>query len=100
MARNIKQFQCTEPGVVFSNYNVVQLGIQAPPGTVFQITEGEDIEVGAYGVYELDLRDSSGFINSLSIERIGPEKSQEATALEEVEEENTQYVLVDIIYET
>jgi hypothetical protein len=36
------------------------LGIQAPPGTQFTINGGSLIEVGMYGIYELDLENIGG----------------------------------------
>ena len=43
-------------GTVFeSNFPILQLGIQAPPGTKFRINNGDDIIVGTTGIFELDL---------------------------------------------
>ena len=48
--------------IVFE-YPVVQIGIQAPSGTQFALNGGGTIEIGAYGIYELDLRDVGKIIN-------------------------------------
>lgn len=43
-------------GTVFeSNFPILQLGIQAPPGTKFRINNGDDIIIGTTGIFELDL---------------------------------------------
>lgn len=43
-------------GTVFeNNFPILQLGIQAPPGTRFKINEGDDIIIGTTGIFELDL---------------------------------------------
>lgn len=43
-------------GTIFeNNFPILQLGIQAPPGTRFKINEGDDIIIGTTGIFELDL---------------------------------------------
>ena len=43
-------------GTVFeNNFPILQLGIQAPPGTRFRINNGDYIIIGTTGIFELDL---------------------------------------------
>lgn len=44
---------------------VYKIGIQAPPGTKFSINEGSLITMNQYGIYELDLGEGMGAIQSL-----------------------------------
>ena len=70
---------------VIEGYNpVVKLGIQGPSGTTFQINNGSIIEIGTYGIYELDLIGLGGQIKSLVFTNIGDEGS----------------IIVDIVYES
>lgn len=51
---------------ILSSYApVVRLGIQAEPGATFKINSGNDIVMGGYGIYELDLTGLEGYISSL-----------------------------------
>lgn len=90
MSKKIYQFQLDASAVGYNileeHRPVTQLGIQAPPGTTFQINGGSLIEVGIYGIYELDLENIGGQINYLNFIYIP---------------QNTSYkkILVDIIYE-
>ena len=43
---------------------IVQLGLQADPGTQFILNNSGTITMGAYGIYELDLKDGIGKIIS------------------------------------
>jgi hypothetical protein len=43
---------------------VVKIGIQAPVGTIFTLNGGNQISMGRYGIYELDL-EGLGHLNSL-----------------------------------
>ena len=70
---------------VIKEYNpVVKLGIQGPSGTSFTINNGSPIQIGTYGIYELDLIGLGGQIKSLVFTSIGDEGS----------------VIVDIVYES
>jgi hypothetical protein len=56
---------------ISNNAAVVQLGIQAPPGTIVLINNVDDsyisdIEIGVTGIFELDLRNSNTVINWVS----------------------------------
>lgn len=43
-------------GAVFeNNFPILQLGIQAPPGTKFSLNNGDEIIIGSTGIFELDL---------------------------------------------
>ena len=58
-----------------NNAAIVQLGIQAPPGTIFLLNNVDDtfvsdIEVGITGIFELDLRDANTAITWLSFQKI------------------------------
>ena len=58
-------------GTAFTDYTpIVQLGIQALPGTKFTLNTNLDpIVIGTTGIYELDLTNSSAVITSLSFEQ-------------------------------
>lgn len=67
---------------VFSQYAPIQqLGIQTLPGTRFYINNGiEPIIIGASGIYEIDLRNTSAIITAIhfseeSMERINNAKN-------------------------
>lgn len=52
-----------------NNEIVTKLGIQAPPGCVFQVNTNDNagsITIGLYGIYEIDLSGGLGTIQSLS----------------------------------
>ena len=62
-----------ESTLEITDYNkIVQLGIQAPPGSHFRIN-GEntdsngDIEIGTTGMFELDLKDTNTYITSITV---------------------------------
>lgn len=63
----------------------VSLGIQAPPNTVFKINDGDNIYIGATGIYELNLQQGLGTISQLII-------------LNAVEDASGD-ILIDILYE-
>lgn len=70
---------------IIKEYNpVVKLGIQGPSGTSFTINNGSKIQIGTYGIYELDLIGLGGQIKSLVFTDIGDAGS----------------VIVDIVYES
>ena len=55
---------------ILKNYQVVQLGVQAPPGTTLLLNYtttdfSSGIEIGDTGIFELDLKDSNTYITSL-----------------------------------
>ena len=78
-------------GNVFANYYpIVQLGIQAMPGTKFYLNNAiQPIIVGYTGIYELDLEGSIE-ISKLTFDR---------NSLEKINELNNGLLLVDIIYD-
>lgn len=65
----------------------VSLGIQAPPNTVFKINDGDNIYIGATGIYELNLQQGLGTISSLVV-----------LNADEVEDTSGN-ILIDILYE-
>lgn len=71
------------------NGDVIKLGIQAPPGTYFYLNcyenKGNEIVVGASGIYELDV-DGFAVLKSLIM---NPESLQPGQA-----------IIVDVIYRT
>ena len=95
MSKQIKQFILDQEADLQSNsYKslldgecVVMLGIQAAPGTPFRLNKGTDIQMGYFGIYELDLNRIGGVIQSIEIKQAAqyPKNSK---------------VIVDILYET
>ena len=77
-------------GNAFANYtSIVQLGIQAPPGTRFYLGgSGSALMVGASGVFQLDLREKST-ITGLRFD---------AQSINFVELNGSAYIIVDILY--
>ena len=93
MSKQIKQFVYNQNDLTDSytellthNERVVMLGIQATPGTPFKINNGTSIQMGVFGVYELDLNRIGGLVNSIKIAQAPsfPEGSK---------------VIVDVLYE-
>lgn len=78
-------------GSVFSAYMpIVQLGIQSVPGTKFYLNGSNNpIIIGNTGIYELDLQGLSQ-INSLQFD---------ANSVTFINDNDTAYLIVDIIYE-
>ena len=78
-------------GRAFDNYlPIVQLGIQAIPGTKFYINNSESsIVIGYTGIYELN----SNLVYSIR------QLSFDATSLDLIAKNDNGYLLVDIIYE-
>ena len=76
------------PVNVFEDVTVTVLGIQAPPGTEFSINNDSEMEMGLFGIYELDLENLGGIVSSLTI-----------VAIPEDASENTR-VIVDYVYES
>lgn len=54
---------------------ITKIGILAPPGSIFQLNEGNDIEMGQYGIYELDIT-NLGYIDSLVIKSNSEKESK------------------------
>lgn len=77
-------------GSAFSNYkSIFQLGIQAPPGTIFYINGTENkLIVGSSGIFELN------FINQTSISSL----RFDAKSIEFIEENNSSFIIVDLLY--
>ena len=78
-------------GSVFSTYvPMVQLGIQALPGTKFYLNGSNNpIIIGSTGIYELDLYGLTE-INALQFD---------ARSISAINANNSAYLIVDIIYE-
>lgn len=78
-------------GDVFGNcYPILQLGIQAIPGTKFYLNEASDpIIIGTTGIYELDLGGDTE-ISKLQFE---------GRSMLAISENNNAYLIVDIIYD-
>ena len=111
MARNIKQYRYykeSDPdknqpaslvkaalidGSVFENpscFPIVQLGIQALPGTKFYLNNSiEPIVIGYTGIYELDL-DNQAEIIKLTFNK---------TSMDLIDENPNGYLIVDVLYE-
>lgn len=81
-----------QTGTIFESYlPIVQLGIQSLPGTKFYVNGDDSIPstiIGSTGIYELDL-DGLSEITKLSFSR---------ESLERINENNTAYLIVDVIY--
>lgn len=77
-------------GLAFTNYTqIVQLGIQAPPGTKFYLEDSTNaLMVGASGVFQLDLRETSTFSGLRFDEQ----------SVHFVELNGSSYIIVDILY--
>lgn len=78
-------------GDVFGTcYPVLQLGVQALPGTKFYLNEAPDpIIIGNTGIYELDLN------GSIEISKI----QFEARSMRLIRDNQNAYLIVDIIYD-
>ena len=92
MAKRIKQYALRQQDigqrkVIFEDKTVTALGIQAAPGTKFTINGGSPIEMGFFGIYELDLERIGGIVSSLAF--VGRASDAKDSAL----------ILVDIVYE-
>lgn len=84
---------------IFNGLSVVQLGIQAPPATLFSINgvltqANSGIEIGATGIFELDLKDSNTYITSLYIQL--PEEYIDGNNVVKKDFD----VIIDILYES
>lgn len=78
-------------GEVFGTcFPILQLGIQALPGTKFYLNEATDpIIIGATGIYELDL-DGQAEITNLQFE---------ARSMRMIRDNNNAFLIIDIIYD-
>lgn len=78
-------------GDVFgTSFPVIQLGVQALPGTKFYLNEAVDpIIIGATGIYELDLT------NGIQITKI----SFAIDSMNNIKTNDNAYLIVDIIYD-
>ena len=71
---------------------IVQLGIQALPGTKFYINNSVNpVIVGYTGIYELDLQSLATEITALSFDE---------SSLKNIKEINGAYLIVDAIYDS
>lgn len=79
-------------GTIFTNYTpIIQLGIQSLPGLRFNLNTNLDpIIMGASGMYELDLTDSSATLTSLTFER---------SSIDLITQNPDGYLIIDIVYE-
>lgn len=79
-------------GSIFGNYYpILQLGIQAPPGTKFYLNGAiNPVVIGATGIYELELKGITE-ITSLYFDYDGLNTINNKY--------NNQYLLIDIIYD-
>lgn len=77
-------------GEAFSSYqSIFQLGIQAPPGTIFYINNNSNqIIVGSSGVFELDL------LNKASIDSL----KFDSKSIAFIQENDSSFIIVDILY--
>lgn len=78
-------------GEVFGTcFPILQLGIQALPGTKFYLNEAVDpVIIGATGIYELDLT------NGIQISKI----SFAHDSMENIKNNDNAFLIVDIIYD-
>ena len=82
-------------GDAFANYingkGIIQLGIQALPGTKFNLNANLDpIIIGTSGMYELDLTNSSATITTLTFDK---------HSLDQINKNPDGYLIVDIVYQ-
>lgn len=79
-------------GSIFVSYApIIQLGVQTLPGTKFYLNANTDpIIVGASGIYELDLSNTSTVITSLMFD---------LASLELISNNPDGYLIIDIVYE-
>ena len=90
---NISNFKFFE-----NNEIVTKLGIQAPPGCIFQVNTNDNagnIAIGLYGVYEIDLSGGLGTIQSLSTNVAQLTTLEQTNAFTQINK-----IIVDYVYET
>ena len=80
-------------GDAFLDYMpIVQLGIQALPGTKFNLNANlESIIIGTSGMYELDLSNTSAILTSLRFDQ---------DSLDAINATPDGYLIIDIVYRT
>ena len=85
------KYQQLQSGSAFVGcFPILQLGIQALPGTKFYINNSVDpIIIGSTGIYELSLTNNTQ-ISALSFS---------PTSIAEINDNDNAYLLVDIIYD-
>ena len=78
-------------GDAFVDYvPIIQLGIQALPGTKFNLNANLDpIIIGVSGMYELDLTNSSAVLTSLTFDK---------DSLDQIDKNPDGYLIIDIVY--
>ena len=70
---------------------IVKLGIQSLPGTRFRFNTNLDwIVLGATGLYELDLSNSSGSVIDLKFDK---------QSIQNINDNKNAYLIIDIMYE-
>jgi hypothetical protein len=67
----IEQYYCSDYNHIVFNLNLINkpyrhIGIHAAPFSKFLINNGE-ITIGSTGIYEIDMNDLNGYINSIII---------------------------------
>ena len=93
MARYPEQIFFNDLNEVELNTNLIpnkfacKIGIQGPAGLQFKINEGSNIEMGIYGLYELDLSENQGQIRNVQVVSIP-------------EEPSLAYILIDLVIES
>lgn len=76
--------------IFFENTPIIQLGIQALPGTKFYLNGSNfPVIIGNTGIYELDLQ-GQGEINEIRFD---------SNSIHLIEQNENAYLIVDIIYE-
>lgn len=77
-------------GNLFNNLNIVQLGIQALPGTKLYLNRyNSPIIIGATGIYELNLEGLT-YINGIQFDK---------TSLDNISNNSNAVLIIDYIYE-
>lgn len=77
-------------GSLFNNLNIVQLGVQALPGTKLYLNRyNSPIIIGATGIYELNLEGLT-YINGIQFDK---------TSLENISNNANAMLIIDYIYE-
>lgn len=80
-------------GIVFDNpscYPILQLGIQALPGTQFYMNYSVDpVTIGFTGIYELDLQDKAEIVK-LTFDK---------ASMNAIENNANGYLIIDVLYE-
>lgn len=70
-------------------YPIIQLGIQAPPGTKFYVNgNGNPVIVGQVGIFDLDLVDN-GSISQLRFDN---------ASIQKIKDNDSNILIIDILY--